>query len=104
MQIYDEPGKGYNVFDYLNEIQRIQFATTPLAGYWKASFIGQQTGELAYDIDAATLQSALEALSTIGVGNVSVTGDITTYFEVEFINVLQGINVPMIYLDTTHIV
>jgi hypothetical protein len=104
MQIYDEPGKGYNVFDYLNEIQRIQFATTPLAGYWKASFIGQQTGELAYDIDAATLQTALEGLSTIGPGNVVVTGDITTSFEIEFVNVLQGTNVPMIYLDLTHLV
>lgn len=103
-QIYDEPGKGFNVFDYLNEIQRIQFASTPLAGYWKAAFIGQQTGELAYDIDAATLQAALEGLSTIGPGNVVVTGDITTSFEIEFVNVLQGLNVPMIYLDLTHIV
>ncbi|MDM3950367.1 hypothetical protein [Mycobacteroides abscessus] len=33
------------------------------------------TAPIAYDADAATVQAALEALPTIGVGNVTVTGD-----------------------------
>jgi hypothetical protein len=43
-------------------------------GTFTLSYAGQTTGGLAYNATAATIQSALEALSTIGAGNVTVTG------------------------------
>lgn len=41
---------------------------------WTATFGGQTTASLDDDATAAQVQAALEALSTIGAGNVTVTG------------------------------
>lgn len=43
-------------------------------GQFKLTFEGQQTADLAYNISAANLKTALEALSNIGVGDVAVSG------------------------------
>ena len=63
------------------------------------SFGGQTTGTLRSIDDAATVQAALVALSTIGVGNVlvsstpSVTGQV---FTVTFRGTLAGVNQPLL--------
>jgi hypothetical protein len=44
----------------------------------------QTTGALAYNISAAQLQSALEGLSNVGEGLVTVTGTAATTFEATF--------------------
>jgi hypothetical protein len=44
------------------------------AGQYKLSFRGQTTADLSFNATAAQVDSALEALSTIGAGNVTVTG------------------------------
>jgi hypothetical protein len=62
-----------------NELQRITVTAT--AGAFKlrfrtplpADFVGQTTTSLPYNAAAAEVQSALEALSNIGAGNVAVT-------------------------------
>jgi hypothetical protein len=46
-----------------------------LSGTFVLWYAGQSTTPIAYDADAATVQAALEALSTLGVGNVTVSGD-----------------------------
>jgi hypothetical protein len=44
------------------------------AGTFTLSYNGQTTAALAYNAAAATIQAALEGLSTIGAGNVAVRG------------------------------
>lgn len=55
-----------------NEINCIFFDLVPNMGTWKLEYAGQQTGFLAHNISNADLKTALEGLSTIGVGNVDV--------------------------------
>lgn len=45
------------------------------SGTFALTYAGQATAPIAYNANAAAVQSALEALSTIGAGNVTVTGD-----------------------------
>jgi hypothetical protein len=67
------------------------------------TFGGQTTASLDDDASAATVQAALEALSTIGAGNILVTaGPLgTAPFEFEFINDLGGTNVGAITTTPT---
>ncbi|MEE8299287.1 MAG: hypothetical protein V3R67_07905, partial [Thermodesulfobacteriota bacterium] len=60
-----------------NEIQDISFNGDADAGGFKLNFNGQETIIIAFNDTAADVKSALEALSTVGTGNVSVTGSIT---------------------------
>lgn len=57
-----------------NEIQTLTPSGTISGGTYRLTFEGQQTAALAYNANAAAIQAALEALSTIGEGNVKVTG------------------------------
>ena len=58
-----------------NEIQMITTTDEPDGGTYTLSFGGQTIDDpLSADANAATIQSELEQLSTIGAGNVSVTG------------------------------
>jgi hypothetical protein len=53
-----------------NELQRVQIIAN--AGQFRLSFKGQTTGDLAFNASPATVQAALEGLSTIGDSGVSV--------------------------------
>jgi hypothetical protein len=57
------------------EIQTIDLSggNDPTAGTWTITALGQTTGALAWDASAATVQAALQALSNIGFGGVTVT-------------------------------
>ncbi len=67
------------------------------------TFGGQTTTSLDDDATAAQVQGALEALSTIGVGNILITGGPmgTAPFGFEFINDLGGTNVGAITATPT---
>ena len=87
--------------DPVNEVQQIfRTGVTPLT--FTVSFGGQITAAIDSDADAATLQAALEALSTIGADNVSVTLTLDgtapdpQAWEVEFIGTLGGTNVGLL--------
>jgi hypothetical protein len=54
------------------------------------------TGAIAYNASAATFQAALEALSSIGEGNVAVTGSLATGLAVEFQGSLAKANMPLL--------
>ena len=45
------------------------------SGTFTLSYAGQTTSAIAYNASTTTVQSALQALSTIGAGNVTVTGN-----------------------------
>lgn len=55
-----------------DEIQKLKVDAT--AGQIKLTFAGQQTGDIAYNATAATVQTALEALSNIAPGDIVVSG------------------------------
>lgn len=58
------------------------------------TFGGQTTGSIATGQTPATVQTALQGLSTIGATNALVTGPTGGPFVVTFANELGGINVP----------
>lgn len=58
----------------VNEIQTLTITGTPTGGDFTITYAGQTTAAIAFDADAAAVQSALEALSNIGVGDVACTG------------------------------
>jgi len=57
-----------------NEVQTLTITGTPTGGTFKLTFGGQQTGTIAYNATASTVQTALRALSTIGSTGVTCTG------------------------------
>lgn len=81
-----------------NELQTITVAAT--GGTFTVAFNGSPaSGALAFDITAGALQTALEGLTTIGVGDVSVTGgpgDETgsTPYVIEFTGALAAADQP----------
>jgi hypothetical protein len=52
---------------------------TAASGTFRLGYAGQLTSAIAYNATAATVRTALEALSTIGAGNVTVTGNPGTW-------------------------
>lgn len=57
-----------------SEVQAVTITGTPVGGTFTITYGGQTTTAIAYNATAATVRAALEALSNIGVGDVTVTG------------------------------
>ena len=76
-----------------NEIQTFQFDRVASVGTYSLNFDAQYTALLQYDATASDVQAALEAISTVGAGNVTVTGDRMAGFTVTFQGALQKENV-----------
>ena len=58
----------------VSEVQTVTITGTPTGGTFRLTFDGQQTATIAYNAAAAAVQTALQALSTVGAGNALVTG------------------------------
>jgi hypothetical protein len=56
------------------DVQTITITGTPTGGTFVLGFNGKITAPIAYNASAATVQTALQALTTIGSGNVTCTG------------------------------
>lgn len=72
----------------LNE--RYQLDVHAIGGTFTVTFLGQTTAGLAYNINGTGLQTALAGLSTIGAGNVSVTGPAGGPYHIELIGTLAN--------------
>lgn len=57
-----------------NEVQTVTITGTPTGGTFTLTYAGQTTAGIAYNADAAAVQSALEALSNLVPGDVTVGG------------------------------
>lgn len=81
-----------------SEVQSLAITGTPTGGTFTLTFDGQTTSAIAYNASAATVQTALEALSTIGTGNVLCAGGALpgTAISITFRNALAYMNVPAI--------
>lgn len=84
------------------EIQKIALGPDVHDGTWTLTFNGATTAALDWDIDAADLQTALEALSTITAGDVTVSGQFPDYI-LTFGGTLTG-NQPACTADATGLV
>src|ERR1051325_6726283 len=73
----------------------VTFSTATATGGTFALTFNGQTANIAYTANAAAVQSALEAVSTIGTGNVSVTGTMGTGFVVTFIVALANTSLAL---------
>lgn len=69
-----DPAVAPTVQTALNEIQTVSITGAPTGGSFTLTFGAQTTGAIAWNATAAQVQSALQALSSIGAGNVSVAG------------------------------
>jgi hypothetical protein len=80
-----------------NEVQVVTITGTPAGGTFTLTFRGQTTGTIAYNAIASVVEDALEALSTVGEGDVKVTGGPGpgTPYTVTFINTLGVEDVPV---------
>src|SRR4051794_21605666 len=57
-----------------NEVQSLANSGTPTGGTFRLGFKSVSTANIAYNAAAAAVQAALEAVSTIGSGNLVATG------------------------------
>ena len=79
----------------VNEVQQLSVDAT--GGTFTVTFGGQTTAALAFNVSAAALSAALQGLSTIGSGNVVVTGGVggaggTTPYLITFVGARGGAN------------
>lgn len=56
------------------EQQTLTTTGTPTGGVFTITFGGDETADIAYNATASAVQSALEALDSVGVGGATVTG------------------------------
>lgn len=67
-----------NVYEYkaagTNEVQTVTITGAPTGGTFTLTFGAATTAAIAYNAAASAVQSALEALSTVGAGNVTASG------------------------------
>jgi hypothetical protein len=91
-------------FQALDAQQRLTVIAT--GGTYSLSFKGQTTAPIAYDASPAALQSALEALSTLAVGDVAVSGGPgsesgSTPYILDFGGALAGASVEQLNIDSS---
>src|SRR5207245_6296349 len=75
-------------------VQHVTITGSPTGGVFTLIFGGQITNHMAYNVTAATMQASLQALSTIGAGNVLVTGPAGGPWLVRFAGALAGMPEP----------
>lgn len=63
-----------NITGATGEVQTVTISGSPTGGTFTLTLSGQTTGDIAFNAAASAVQSALEALSTVGAGNVTVDG------------------------------
>lgn len=68
----------------------------PTGGTFTLTFGANTTPAQPYNVSPATLQAALEALASVGAGNVTVSGSAGEYYLVEFIGSKAATNVAEI--------
>jgi len=82
------------------QTQTISFSHTPVAGAWKLSYLGNETGSLAYNINAADLQTALRLVS--GLSSVTVAGSVAAGFVVTMTSVAHITGNPALLVVSTN--
>lgn len=79
--------------------QLITISGTPTGGTFLLTFNGQTTTALAFNAAAATVQTALQALTSIGASNATVAGSAGGPYTVTFAAALANAAQPLIQID-----
>ena len=82
-----------------NERQVLTRVHTASGGTFRITFDGQQTGTIAWNASAATVETALEALSNLAPADVAVSGSAGGPWTVDFAGVYAGLDVPLMTID-----
>jgi hypothetical protein len=90
----------YGPYTVSNEVQTLTEGGSGLTSF-TVTFGGQTTSSLAALATAAQVQAALEALSTIGAGNITVTGAAGGPYTLTFIGVFAGTDVAQVTATPT---
>lgn len=72
---YSDPNGFITSNQVSNTTQKVTISGGPTGGTFTITYSGQTTSAIPYNASAATVQAALQALSNIGSGNVTVTGN-----------------------------
>lgn len=109
----DEPVTGYhydlfNAIEGFNETQIVGVeGNASSAATFSITFQGHKTAELAVTSSAAAVQAALQALPSIGNGNVTVTlfgASPNPVYRIEFVGALAQTNVPECTTSSTTLI
>lgn len=79
-----------------SEVQSVTVTGAPTGGTFTLTYSGLTTAGIAYNATASTVQTALAGLSSVGSGNVAVTGSAGGPYTVTFKNDLSGLDVSAI--------
>jgi RHS repeat-associated protein len=79
-----------------DNVQLVQLTGSPTGGTFTLTFNGQTTSAIAYNASAASVQSALQSLSSIGTGNALVANPTGSAWIVRFAGTLAGAVQPAI--------
>lgn len=79
-----------------NEVQTATITGAPTGGTFTLTFSGQTTAAIAYNATAAAVQAALEALSNVNPGDITVTGNAGGPYTLTFGGQYLGDNVASI--------
>lgn len=90
----------YGPYTVSNEVQTVTEGGSGLTSF-TLTYSGQTTASLAAAATAAQVQAALEALSNIGAGNVTVTGNAGGPYTVTFKGTLAGTDVAQMSATPT---
>lgn len=98
---YEFAGPSGAIDAAVNEVQTVTITGTPTGGTVTLTFRGATTAAIAYNANAAAVQAALQALSTIGSDNATVTGGPGpgTPWAVTFVSSLAASDVPLMTAD-----
>jgi hypothetical protein len=77
-----------------NEVQTATITGSPTGGTFTLTLDGETTAAIAYNAAASTVQTALEGLSNITPGDVTVTGSAGGPYTITFSGARAGTNVP----------
>lgn len=80
----------------VSEVQTVTITGAPTGGDFVLDFNGKATTDIAFNATAAAVQSALQALSTVGAGNATVTGSAGGPYTVTFAGALANQNVTVL--------
>lgn len=90
----------YGPYTVTNEVQTLTEGGAGLTSF-TVTFGGQTTTSLLAAATAAQVQAALEALSSIGAGNITVTGSAGGPYTLTFIGVFAGTDVAQVTATPT---